>query len=274
MYDRNRSARLFLKSLVVVVASLFLLSCETLPTRKTTATVVYDIPENGLGPLKDRIYGGGTNALIVLLHGDVSRGGPAGYMYDFAQSISRRHSDTTVVALLRPGYYDSDGLKSPGNNHTRIDQYTSKNNDLVADTIANLEKATNIKNVIVLGHSGGAAQLGVILGQRPELVDAAILLSCPCDLASWRTSNGRKLFTRIQSPSDFVKTVAASTQVAAITGAKDDNTRPYLAENYIRKLKSRGLNAVVKIIPEAGHHRLGPLTPAIFETLSEILNRV
>jgi protein-S-isoprenylcysteine O-methyltransferase Ste14 len=36
--------------------------------------------------------------------------------------------------------------------------------------------------VVVAGHSGGAAIAANILGRRPALIDAALVVSCPCDV--------------------------------------------------------------------------------------------
>jgi pimeloyl-ACP methyl ester carboxylesterase len=40
--------------------------------------------------------------------------------------------------------------------------------------------------VVVAGHSGGAAIAANILGRHPALIDAALLVSCPCDVEKWR----------------------------------------------------------------------------------------
>ncbi|MEM7190717.1 MAG: alpha/beta fold hydrolase, partial [Pseudomonadota bacterium] len=211
------------------------------------------IPASGLGPLTGKVFGNCQGALIVLLHGDISRGGAADYMHSQASTLSSLHPDATVLSMLRPGYYDSEGRQSPGSNNGRRDHYTAENNAAVADTIANFAAARGIDRVIAVGHSGGAATLGNVIGQRPGLVDGAVLISCPCEIGKWRASNNRSRWPTSQSPIDAVSGVDPATVIIAITGANDSNTRPFLAEDYVAAAKARGLNASVQIVSGAGH---------------------
>jgi len=188
-------------------------------------------------------------------------------MHPFARTVSERYPQAKVISLLRPGYSDG-SLTSPGNNHGRRDQYTADNNRLVAETIANLKEANPGAKTIVLGHSGGAAQLGAVIGQRPGLVDGAILLSCPCNLREWRYGSRMK---RSQSPSDFAASVSPATQVIAVTGANDDNTTPALARDYVASLESTGVNAKFVEVPNAGHHYLSELAEPVMQAIGEML---
>lgn len=235
------------------IAALTLSACETgsgaAPSAPLPAT---EVPANGLAPLSGQVFGDGSEATIVLLHGDVSRGGPADYMHAFARQVSARYPQATVVSLLRPGYSDG-SITSTGSNHNRRDQYTAENNRLVAETLSNLKAANGAGRMIVLGHSGGAAQLGAVIGQRPGLVDGAVLVSCPCDVARWRSMRNRRAYTRSQSPSDYAASVSPSTRVIAVTGQNDDNTRPVLAQEYIASLKARGIDASYVGASGAGH---------------------
>ena len=60
-------------------------------------------------PLTGAVYGSGADALVIVLHGDVSRGGASDYHYPFAEKVAAQNPGATVVALLRPGYYDDEG---------------------------------------------------------------------------------------------------------------------------------------------------------------------
>lgn len=233
-----------------------------------TTRAPIEVPSNGLAPLTGESYGNGSDALIVLMHGDVSRGGPAKYMHPFAQRVSQRYPQATVVSLLRPGYSDGN-LTSPGTNHNRRDQYTAENNRLVGETIANLKAAHPGAKMIVMGHSGGAAQLGAVIGQRAGLVDGAILLACPCDVKRWRAPF--RPFPRSQSPIDFAATTSPATQVIAITGANDDNTYSDLARSYVSALQTGGVNAKFVEVPNAGHHRLSELGGAVMQAIGELI---
>ncbi len=202
------------------------------------------------GPLKGTKYGSGGTSVVVFLHGDVSRGGPATYHKD----LMRRLGDDglTGIALLRPGY--SDGIQaSSGSNHKRRDQYTKTNNDLVAKALSAIKSSHSGKRLVVAGHSGGAAQLGAIIGRYPGLVDSAILVACPCDIKSWRARYRPFPRSEQQSPIKFAGSIGPNTRVIALTGALDDNTFPALAEAYVAKAKAAGTPARFVNVAGADH---------------------
>ena len=254
------------KVTLACAAMLMLAACANENEGVSSAPV--EVPANGLAPLTGASFGNGSETLIVLMHGDVSGGGPAKYMHPFALQVSQRYPQSKVVSLLRPGYSDG-SLTSPGNNYNRRDQYTAENNRLVAETIANLKAANPDAKTIVMGHSGGAAQLGAVIGQRAGLVDGAILLSCPCDVKRWRAPH--RPFPRSQSPIDFATSTSPATQVIAITGAKDDNTYSALASSYVDVLQSAGVNAKFIEVPNAGHNRLSELGGAVMQAIGELI---
>lgn len=81
-----------------------LLLAMTGPARACSApTCANGLAYQAYGPAQARI-------LAVFVHGDVSAGGPADYMYRYAQSFAAGRRDVAAVALLRPGYYDSTAI--------------------------------------------------------------------------------------------------------------------------------------------------------------------
>lgn len=205
------------------------------------------------GPLQGAQWGNGQQATVVILHGDVSGGNgksPANYHYNLASRIASQNSNATVIALLRPGYHDGKGRKSPG--RREFDQYTSRNNNAVAQALKVIKAARPSAELILVGHSGGAAQAGAVTGRFPGLVDTAILMACPCHLSKWR--QGRKQMTRGQSPHRYVSKIAKDTRVIAITGAQDDNTTPALAQDYIGRARQAGLSSDLILVNGAGHN--------------------
>lgn len=205
------------------------------------------------GPLNGQIFGSGNKALVVVLHGDVSKGGLASYHYDIAKRIAQQNRGVTTFALVRPGYTGQGGQKSRGSNNGRRDHYTSRNNKLVAQTIQNLAKATGNTKVIGIGHSGGAAQLGAIAGMYPGLMDSVILVSCPCNLTEWRSKRGKSPWRSSKSPHAFLKRVAPGTRILAVVGTRDTNTFPKLSQDYVAAAKRRGLPAAYVPVNGASH---------------------
>ncbi len=196
------------------------------------------------------------DVMVVWLHGDVSSGGPAEYHFPSAERAAQELSANRVlsVALVRPGYPDGSGNTSSVAllHGGRSDHYTRENITEVGDAIERLRMRYKPRTVIAVGHSGGAATAAVILGLRPKLVDGAILVACPCDLIAWR--NGRREWSRSESPIKWVDKVDTSTRVIALTGEKDDNTSPDLARTYVQALAARNVNATFRTLPNETHN--------------------
>jgi predicted esterase len=194
---------------------------------------------------------GAAPSLVVVVHGDISDGGAATYHAEFARTLAR--PGVVAVALNRPGYADAAGRVSEGSTLGRHDNYTAANVAAVAGAIDALKKHYRARRVIYVGHSGGAAIGGVLIGRRPGLVDGAVLVSCPCDIARWLHERGHPPWTRSLSPDFFIARVPKTTEVVAITGAADDNTFPMLAEDYVARLARRGVAARFVGVAGAGH---------------------
>ena len=192
----------------------------------------------------------GQATLVVVIHGDVSRGGPATYHFRLAERLAR--GPVVAVALIRPGYDDGAGNVSSGELYGRFDNYTAANVDAVAGAVRALRAHHRAQRVILVGHSGGAAISAVILGKHPGAADGAVLVACPCHLANWRS--GRRAFVRSESPHSYATAVPASARIIAVTGSRDDNTLPSLASNYVASLAARGVRARFVEVAGAGHN--------------------
>jgi pimeloyl-ACP methyl ester carboxylesterase len=218
------------------------------------------------------VYGastaGATPKLVVLIHGDVSDGGPADYLYPLAQSLAK--PGVVTIALLRHGYSDSTGGVSQGSDSGRRDHYTAANVAGIGKAISALKARYKAGRVIVMGHSGGAAITGVLIGRTPGLIDAAALVSCPCDIPRWRTERKGRPWSASLSPQAFAGSVPKSTTVVTITGSSDDNTSPALAKDYIGALSSRGVSARHEDVTGAGHS-FKSLAPAVTAALQRLL---
>src|SRR5678815_5215879 len=119
--------------------------------------------------------------MIIWLHGDVSSGGPADYHFASAEQAVKQFATVKVlsVALVRPGYPDGSGGSSSVAllQGGRSDHYTKENLNEVGTAIERLRAKFQPKKVVVVGHSGGAATAAVLLGMKPKLIDAAVLVS-------------------------------------------------------------------------------------------------
>lgn len=201
--------------------------------------------------------GSGQPVLAFFIHGDVSSGGPADYMYAHARQFAASRKNVVAIALLRPGYFDRAGRRSSGSDNGRRDTFHSGNNRAVAGAIREIRQRYRARSAVALGHSGGAGTIGVIAGDDPSLLNGIVLAACPCDVAAWNASRGRRGGSA-QSPVDYLAGVAPGTPIVAVTGQSDDNTRPELASDYVAKAQARGLRARLQIVG-GGHNFNGAL---------------
>nr|WP_315493468.1 alpha/beta hydrolase [uncultured Rhodoferax sp.] len=210
--------------------------------------------------------------MAVWLHGDVSSGGPATYHFSSAEQAAKRvgEKDVLSVALVRPGYSDGSGESSSVAllHGGRNDHYTQENLLEVGSAIERLRAKFQPKIVVLIGHSGGAATAAALLGMKPKLVDAAILIACPCDLVAWRT--GKREWNRSENPLKWVTKVDRSTRVVALTGEKDDNTQSELARKYIEALQAHGVSANFQIIADETHNGAFR-SPEVLSTLRKLI---
>lgn len=213
-------------------------------------------------------------AMLVWLHGDVSKGGPAAYHFAIAREAATQLAPLKVlsVALVRPGYPDGSGASSSVSLQSagRWDHYTEDNMAEVGAAIERLRSHFMPKTLVLVGHSGGAATGAVLLGMRPGLIDAAVLVSCPCDLVAWRF--GRREWGRSENPMKWAERVNSQTAVIALTGTRDDNTSPELARSYIDALRSRGVEAQLLTLP-AEDHDSAFRSPEVINAVRNLLTR-
>lgn len=216
--------------------------------------------------------GTGAALTIVMFHGDEGNGGDPTSNFAFGAEIARRLPDTTVHVLLRPGYEDPWGRKSPGENYGRRDQYTLENAAIIA---ANLRRLGNHAPIIAIGHSGGAAQLALALSLESGLVDEAILVSCPCDLDLWQSLNPawpKDILSRSVSPTSMSAPVLE--RITVLVGEKDTITPPALSQSYMQTLADNKVTAELIVVPEGDHSGNRALSRAWLEAIFAARARV
>ncbi|SFN45643.1 Prolyl oligopeptidase family protein [Formivibrio citricus] len=209
--------------------------------------------------LRMRRYGSSApEVMLVWLHGDVSSGGPADYHFPIARKAAEKFSAANLlsIALVRPGYPDGSGEISTSSEplRQRYDHYTKENIKEVAAAIQHLRDKFKPGKVIAIGHSGGAATSALIMGMNPGLLDAAVLVACPCNLAQWRSGGGKRPWYNSEDPMKWVNKIDPATHVIALTGRNDSNTFPEIAESYIQALQARKINAEFQILNGENHN--------------------
>jgi pimeloyl-ACP methyl ester carboxylesterase len=199
--------------------------------------------------------GAARSTLFVLLHGNHTSGSPATSQYSVAQALADKGPPGTIaVAMIRPGYNDDTGSYSSGSAAGRADNFTGTNIDIVADAVVRLKAHHKADRLVLIGHSGGAAMAGVMLGRHPGLADAAVLVACPCNVPAWRVMSGRyDMAWTSESAIDYVAKVPPLTRVSVLVGAGDKVTPPILSKEYAEALKRRGIAAELVILEGIDH---------------------
>lgn len=189
--------------------------------------------------------------LFVSIHGDAPFNRPS-YHYRVAREVARRSENVIAVGILRPGYTDDFGRMSDGVRGEGVgDNYDNKRVRQVANVIAKLKLVHGAENVVVAGHSGGAAITAKILALRPSLLNEAFIVSCPCDINSWRNDMYQRdryeLFKGdllVESPLSLVSRIPGGVKITVVTGKNDEIVKPYISEAYY--------SALLKIQKQAG----------------------
>lgn len=208
--------------------------------------------------------------LLVYLHGDSSRGGQFDRHFKYFTPLAS--ADTVFVGMIRPGYADAKKNASTGDRMGGGDNYTAHNVDAIAHALQALKTKYAARRLVVVGYSGGAATAGVILGRHPELIDDAVLIACPCDLAIRRQGRNHQVRRSI-SPSEVADQVFKTVHVTAITGDRDVNTAPHQVTGYIETLQQRGVKAAYVEVKKATHDRGILGTPLLRSVVSQHVNR-
>ena len=201
--------------------------------------------------------------LVVVLHGDAPHDNP-GYQYRVATRIAAACPDVIVAALLRPGYTDAQGNHSEGERGLTVgDNWNAKDTDATADAIGELRRRFHARRVVVAGHSGGACITANILGRHPEIIDAALLVSCPCDVEPWRASmfklTGNAAFQgKIDtlSPLELVGNLSPKVPVTMLVGTADDVAPPALSKAYSDAAQKAGKQVKLIELPGKGQRDL------------------
>ena len=230
--------------------------------------------------LKTKVYANSSLSaspiLVVVVHGD-SPNGPPTYQYMFAQAAAVAIPDTIVAAVLRPGYDDGEERSDGMRGETVGDNYTPEVLDAVATAISELKARYRPRQVVLVGHSGGSAIVASLIGQRKGIANAALLVSCVCDLDAWRkhmqATKGGKIWerpVRSLSPLALVKEIpAASTRVLMLVGSDDQTTPPSLTDAYAAALREHRVPVDVTIAPGFGHNIL--LEPVAMDRLKQMV---
>lgn len=203
-------------------------------------------------------------SLVFVLHGDAPFNKP-NYQYVMAEKIAEENENTIAIAILRPGYTDPQNHTSNGVKGLAVgDNYTPEVIEAISEVMEKIKAKYNPSKTLVVGHSGGAAITGNIIGLKTGLMDIAVLVSCPCDVSKWRKHMRKKqplnllwyLNVKSISPISVTKDISRETEVIIISGTNDDITPISLSNEYYKELRSLGIKTDFISLANEGHEIL------------------
>lgn len=216
-----------------------------------------------------------ARTLIVVLHGDAPTAPPSD-QYDAAQRFAAAVPDSVAVAILRPGYTDAAGNRSPGERGQATgDNYTRDRLAAIAADIRVLQRRHPAARTILVGHSGGAAIAANLAGTQAAIADAMLLAGCPCTLDEWRSHMKTLLpsapFDRPVESFDPLLTaggVSPGLRAAILVGENDSITPPRFSRDYAEALALRGVATDFRILPGRDHEIMAD--PETVEALTRL----
>lgn len=230
--------------------------------------------------LYEQVFGasrrGSVQALVYVLHRDSAGLVPDAHQ-SFARTLAEANPSARVAAVLRPGYTDGAGNRSPGAQGGEVgDSYTRDRIAALSDQVAAGRARFPGVPVVLVGDGGGAALAANLAGLRPELVDGMVLTSCPCMLPEWRRNMdkrmpgaGFKVPVESLDPLMTVGGVRSSIKAALLVGADDRDTPPKLSRGYAEALALRGIATDFRVLPSRDRDIL--FDPEVLAATSRVL---
>lgn len=210
---------------------------------------------------------GKSGVLVVFLHGSVSAGGPADYMYGYARRFSEAHPDVVSVALLAPGYYDRKGRRSDGSDAGRR---LSDDTEALIPALESLRARFRARKLLVLGHSKGAMNMGGVLGKKPGLIQGAVLVAGIYDTEALAKDRNRP-----QNGVDGIKLVSRipkSTRIILVHGDADREVRISQSQMFEEQARRAGLPVRLVTLAGVEHNFNGALSSAAIDALDRLVN--
>jgi pimeloyl-ACP methyl ester carboxylesterase len=213
---------------------------------------------------------------VIVLHGDLASRSDS-YQYQFAERAHRALANVVVIALLRPGYEDDQGARSPGQHGFATgDNHTPEVIAALRAAVRDARSRYHGRDIVIVGHSGGAALAADLVEGDPALASDLLLVSCPCDLEAWRRhmadTQGDPIWrrpVRSVSPLDGVTHFSPPLRIRLVTGQDDPVAPPALTGAFADAARASGVDVRTVLLARAGHNIL--LDPRVLTALADLL---
>ena len=215
------------------------------------------------------IEGDKEDTLNIVVHGAWKDGTDTLARYSpFAETLNM-NTDITTVAVALPGYSKSstNNFKGLLGGHAEPSLSGEKKYvEFMSQLIKKLKEKYNAKTVNYIGHSAGAILGATVTGYSPNLIQNIVCAGGGYDIHSYM-KNSKNLISLI----DVVDDVSKNTNFLIVYGTKDTTSPPKRNKDFYNALKSKGLNAKLVEVKDAGHLDLD-MTDASVDAITEMLD--
>jgi predicted esterase len=185
------------------------------------------------------------SAVIVMLHGTVSKGSTPSLQWDnFVEKMAEETGYTTYL-IDRPGY----GSFSTSNQFSwsRVNSGNAAYIDHQVSILHKIQQLEKGKKIYAFGHSSGAIILSTIAGKSPNLISKLLLYGGYYNLDKWG-DNGSS-----SQPVYFTSNIPKDMEIIVAVGEKDVKHLSH-AKMYSQALLDNGVQHVdLKILSSEGH---------------------
>ena len=222
-------------------------ACDKEDFKKYVATIEGCVALQHLGKIDKA-----KKKLVIFLHGD-NRGKGDNKVKKrwggFSKIIKDDKKNINFFYLARPGHKFENRKRSAGRYKNyevakKLDAQDFKkswqSNKLISQAIYRLKEFYQPEQLVVIGFSGGAYDIGIISGKVPGLIDVGIMGGCYCYVS------GKDFWV----PGELIKKIDPKTKLILISGKEDESI--IYAERYFNTAKKQGLNIKFHIV-EGGH---------------------
>lgn len=228
-----------MRSSLSLAAALMIAGCATTQPGGAPAPRLVTESYGALKPAKVR-------NLVIVLHDDLAPGAAVDYSAFAARAAAAVPAGAAVV-IVRPGYGDPGGRMSEGSRSRGIgDGYSAEQIRRVGESVQALTMRYRNARTILVGDGGGAVLAANVAATRPSLVNAMLLVGCPCALPEWRKHMARREPAFAESvdsldPLQTVGGIAPTARIAILSGGDKARVPARIARLYAEALALRGI---------------------------------
>lgn len=196
-------------------------------------------------------YGKRNGKVLVFLHGYSN--GPSWIFRtygDLFDDMAKAFGGTAYL-IASPGYGDSSSYAF-SQTKKNLNRHKPAYVQVYAEALKEIAKREQASEIYLAGQSNGAMTSANVIGQHPNLVKRAVLLSGAYDLNGWYASRGWPTVVDAVSPIDVISDIQ-ETDILVVAGEDDTRAHTRFSVEYAEKLQQSGKKHKLVLVSDMGH---------------------